>query len=79
MGTCGAGAGVSFPAMTDSHTPPSPARIAFVGGGNMASAIIGGLLEQGTAADAVTVDSTHWERHRTIAEIVGLARERANT
>ncbi len=41
--------------MTDSHTPPSPARIAFVGGGNMASAIIGGLLEQGTAADAVTV------------------------
>ena len=29
------------------------------------------------AADAVTVDSTHWERHQTIARIVELARERA--
>ncbi|GHE06831.1 (d)CMP kinase [Klenkia taihuensis] len=29
------------------------------------------------ATDAVTVDSTHWERHETIAAIVELARERA--
>jgi len=29
------------------------------------------------ATDAVTVDSTHWERHQTIARIVELARERA--
>jgi cytidylate kinase len=31
------------------------------------------------AADAITVDSTHWERHQTIAAIVELARERATT
>ncbi len=29
------------------------------------------------ATDAVTVDSTHWEQHQTIARIVELARERA--
>lgn len=34
---------------------PLPSVIAFVGGGNMASAIIGGLLRQGLAADQVEV------------------------
>ena len=37
-----------------SATPSSPA-IAFIGGGNMASAIIGGLLRQGLAAEQIEV------------------------
>ena len=34
---------------------PSTTRIAFIGGGNMASAIMGGLIRQGTPASHITV------------------------
>jgi len=39
--------------MLDTHTPLS--TLAFIGGGNMASAIIGGLIKQGTPADSILV------------------------
>lgn len=40
---------------TPASTPSTPSKIAFVGGGNMASAILGGLLKQGLAASQVCV------------------------
>ena len=36
-------------------TPPSPSKIAFIGGGNMASALIGGLVRAGRAAVDILV------------------------
>jgi len=41
--------------MTRSSAPSSQAAIAFIGGGNMAGAIIGGLLRQGMAAADIEV------------------------
>lgn len=41
--------------MKQEPTPIASTRIAFIGGGNMASAIIGGLIQQGLDGDQITV------------------------
>lgn len=41
--------------MTTHTTLPSDTRLAFIGGGNMASAIMGGLIRQGLAAPQIDV------------------------
>ncbi|GHA77560.1 pyrroline-5-carboxylate reductase [Cognatilysobacter bugurensis] len=41
--------------MTDTAAPSLPGPIAFIGGGNMARSLIGGLVARGMAADAIRV------------------------
>ena len=55
--------------MSTSSTPTSFDLIAFIGGGNMASAIIGGLLRQGRAPDSIlVVDPGEAARQRLAAQ-----------
>ena len=64
--------------MTSSSATSSQAAIAFIGGGNMAGAIIGGLLRQGMAAADIEVDEPFGEaRDRLKAQYGVVALEHA--
>ncbi len=53
--------------------PSAPARVAFIGGGNMASALIGGLLKAGHAPADITVVEPFEPQRQKLAAQFGLA------
>ncbi|WP_298848686.1 pyrroline-5-carboxylate reductase [uncultured Salinicola sp.] len=55
--------------MTDS---PNASRIVFIGAGNMASAIFGGMLEGGYPADAIVATSRSQEKRDAIGQRYGI-------
>ena len=58
-------------AMSATATSPLPC-IAFIGGGNMASALIGGLRQAGHAADRLVVVEPHAEQRQRLAHQHGV-------
>ncbi|HZP67577.1 MAG TPA: pyrroline-5-carboxylate reductase [Rudaea sp.] len=57
---------------------PNPGSIAFVGGGNMARSLIGGLLRSGTPAQAVAVSEPDAKLRAALAHDFGVAVHAAN-
>ncbi len=53
------------------------ARIAFIGGGNMASALVGGLVQAGWAAASIIVVEPHEAQRQQLAERFGVAAQPA--
>ncbi|WP_341909872.1 pyrroline-5-carboxylate reductase [Polaromonas sp. YR568] len=51
----------------------APVSVAFIGGGNMASAIIGGLLKQGTSASQIQVVEPFAEQRAKLTQQFGVA------
>ncbi|OOG50469.1 pyrroline-5-carboxylate reductase [Polaromonas sp. C04] len=65
--------------MTTSTSTPGSDRIAFIGGGNMASAIIGGLIKQGLAPGQIDVVEPFPEARDKLRGQFGLTAQAAPT
>ena len=63
--------------MKQEPTPIASTRIAFIGGGNMASAIIGGLIQQGLDGDQITVVEPVAEQRARLQAQFGVRTEAA--
>ncbi len=63
--------------MKQEPTPIASTRIAFIGGGNRASAIIGGLIQQGLGGDQITVVEPLPEQRERLQTQFGVRTEAA--